>query len=396
MEELDIPASVTKIGSYVFAGCDVLKNLELPEGVTDINRYAFYECMGLETLVIPASVKTIGGRGFAYCENLKEIKVKGAIPANIGSSGEDVFYGTYFARNNEKGIKVPKAALADYQSAWSEWAEYIEGYSIESGKINSEAKADADSPVKGAELTNSKEEILNASGIFTEAEKEQIANGADANVWLELKKVDMSTVSDTDKAAILKKAANFMGEGTELTYFDASLFKQITGQAAQKVSEPGISMKLTIKIPTELLTTDTNVNRTYTIIRLHNGQAEEITGAFDAASGSFTFETDKFSTYAIAYKDTVKSNGGSNGGNGNNGGNNGGDDDQNAPSNNNNNQTIAAGNTTNTPSTGADSTNASATNGTAPKTGDSSAMMAWAVLAVVSLAGIVVFRKKRA
>lgn len=275
------------------------------------------------------------------------------------------------------------------------------------GNINSDAKADADSPVKGASLTNSKEEILNASGIFTEAEKEQIANGSDANVWLELKKVDMSTVSDTDKAAILDKAKNFMGEGTELTYFDASLFKQIAGQTAAKVSEPGIKMKLTIKIPTELLTTDKNVSRAYTIIRLHNGQAEEITGAFDEASGSFTFETDKFSTYAIAYKDTVKNNGG-NGNGGNNGGNNGGsnggsqnnDDDNDDSSDNNNNQTIVAGNTTNTPSTGASantsSNNASASNGTAPKTGDSNAMMAWIVLAVVSLAGIVVFRKKRA
>lgn len=190
-----------------------------------------------------------------------------------------------------------------------------------------------------------------------------------------------------------------MGEGTALTYFDASLFKQIDGQTAAKVSEPGISMKITIKIPTELLTTDTNVNRTYTIIRLHDGQAEEITGEFDEASGSFTFLTDKFSTYAIAYKDTAKNNGGNGGNGGSNGGNQNNDDD-NDDSSDNNNQTIVAGNTTNTPSTGASadasSNNATTSNGTAPKTGDSNAMMAWAVLAVVSLAGIVVFRKKRA
>lgn len=105
------------------------------------------------------------------------------------------------------------------------------------------------------------------------------------------------------------------------------------------------------------------------------------------ATGSFTFEIDKFSTYAIAYKDTAKNNGGD-------GGNQGGDDDQDDSSNdNNNNETIVAGNTTNTSSTGGNASGANASNiaSTAPKTGDSSAMMAWVVLAVVSLAGIVVF-----
>ena len=202
--------------------------------------------------------------------------------------------------------------------------------------------------------------------------------------------MDLSTVPEADQAAILEKAKAYMGEGTALTYFDASLFKQIAGQSAEKVAEPGISMKLTIKIPAELLTNDQNVTREYTIIRLHNGQAEEIKGAFNEAAGEFSFETDKFSTYAIAYKDTAKSNGGNGNGNGNAGGNN------NAGGNTNTANTSATGTDTNAAAdTSADNAQTAVTS---PKTGEGNAMMIWAMAALISLAGagVILYRIKRA
>lgn len=94
-----------------------------------------------------------------------------------------------------------------------------------------------------------------------------------------------------------------MGNNPTITYFDADLFKQVGSGVKQQITEPGIAMKITIVIPDELLNADKTVSREYKIIRLHEGQVDVINGTFDSTTGEFTFETDKFSTYAIVYKD---------------------------------------------------------------------------------------------
>lgn len=308
LKSVIIPETVKTIGEMSFANCDVLTDVTIATGVTSIGTAAFVRC-ALESITIPASVTEIGADAFYGIGTLKEVKVEGTNPASIGGSA---FGETWFVTNGEKGIKVPAGTVDTYKEKWSDWANYIDGSdsgSSGSGNLNSETKADEDSPIKDASLTNSKEELLGATGIFTDAEKQLIESGKDAKVWMQLDKVDLSTISVEDQTAINEKAKDFMGSGTELTYFDASLFKQIEGQSAEKVAEPGISMKLTIKIPTELITNDQSVDRTYSIIRLHNGTAEKIGGTFNKTTGEFSFETDKFSTYAIAYKDTAKGSG---------------------------------------------------------------------------------------
>ena len=347
---IEFQSGVTQIKATAFNNLKSLTSVTFPDTVRIIEHSVFSGCEKLESITLPASVKSIDMAAFYGCSSLKEVKVEGTSPASILGG---IFSNTWFVQNGVKGIKVPEGTVDTYKARWSEWADYIceadsgsTGGST-GGTLNSNATAAEDSPVKGASLTNSKEELL-ASGIFTDAERQQIAGGTDANVWLELNKVDLSTVPEADQAAILEKAKAYMGEGTTLTYFDASLFKQIAGQSAEKVAEPGISMKLTIKIPAELLTNDQNVTREYTIIRLHNGQAEEIKGVFNAAAGEFSFETDKFSTYAIAYKDTIKNNGGNGNGNGNVDGNGSGNGN-------------AGGNTANTSSAGTDTNTAADT-----------------------------------
>ena len=55
------------------------------------------------------------------------------------------------------------------------------------------------------------------------------------------------------------------------------------------------------------------------MIRLHNNQVEVLEGNFNKTTNEFTFQTDKFSTYGIVYKDT-KNSSGSSGGSGGSGG----------------------------------------------------------------------------
>ena len=67
--------------------------------------------------------------------------------------------------------------------------------------------------------------------------------------------------------------------------------------------EPGI--EIIFNIDPDLLKCKAGYERTYKLLRMHNGTVEEIENAkFDTTAGTVTFTTNKFSTYAIAYKDT--------------------------------------------------------------------------------------------
>ena len=172
-----------------------------------------------------------------------------------------------------------------------------------SGTLEKNAEVAPESPIQEATLDNKKSELLNAPNIFTDGEKQQIAGGTDAKVWLEVTKTDESNIPTVDKTKVENEAKNIMGDHPTITYFDVDLFKQIAGEAKERLHEPGINIKVTIEIPSDLLNHDRTIVREYKIIRLHDNDVSVLSGEFDEASKEFTFETDKFSTYAIAYSD---------------------------------------------------------------------------------------------
>ena len=52
-----------------------------------------------------------------------------------------------------------------------------------------------------------------------------------------------------------------------------------------------------------MLNKDTYVVRKYQIVRVHEGEVSILDAVFDEATGEISFETDKFSTYALIYED---------------------------------------------------------------------------------------------
>lgn len=70
VEEIEIPSSVTRIGTYAFRDAVNLKSVTIPDSVTRIDSYAFYGCRSLRSINIPDSVTIIGGSAFRGCENL--------------------------------------------------------------------------------------------------------------------------------------------------------------------------------------------------------------------------------------------------------------------------------------------------------------------------------------
>ncbi|MGN0327835.1 MAG: hypothetical protein ACI4D4_02515 [Lachnospira sp.] len=179
----------------------------------------------------------------------------------------------------------------------------------DNGKFEKEAEVTETSPIKEATLDNNKSDFVSAdSKIFSDEEKAAIANGTiEAKVWVSIDGKDEAAVSQEDKTKIEDAAKKAVGnDNLDITYFDATLFKKV-GTQQTTVAEPGIDIKVTIKIPEKLINTDSTKNREYSIIRLHgeDGSVETLGGTFNSETGEFTFVTDKFSTYAIVYKDVA-------------------------------------------------------------------------------------------
>jgi len=178
----------------------------------------------------------------------------------------------------------------------------------------------------------------------------EVAEGV--NVWLDVQ--DMSaSVPQTDKNLIKDKS----GDYTVGLYLDINLFKKVGGNDATKVTETNGKVKASIAIPESLWKS----GRTFEIIRVHDGVATAIAGTYDEKTHVFTFETDKFSTYALAYKDQASSS------------------------------------DSGTTSKSGSSNSSNSTQPTSPKTGDSNDIRVWYLLLIASLGGLglLFFSKKK-
>ncbi len=86
-------------------------------------------------------------------------------------------------------------------------------------------------------------------------------------------------------------------------YLNLNLTLKISGRADRQITDLSAPMYIAITIPQNLVNHDSSIERTYRIVRIHDGVATLIDGTYDAATNQFTFATDGFSTYALAYED---------------------------------------------------------------------------------------------
>ena len=86
---IEIPNSVTSIGSSAFEGCEALTSINIPNSVTEIGDDAFWGCKALTSVTIPNSVTSIGRSAFRGCIALTSIE----IPNSVTSIGKSAFEG---------------------------------------------------------------------------------------------------------------------------------------------------------------------------------------------------------------------------------------------------------------------------------------------------------------
>lgn len=138
--------------------------------------------------------------------------------------------------------------------------------------------------------------------LCTAAEQEKIATGTPLYVSMNVANIT-ATVSQTEKELVKNAAKGYnIGE-----YLDITLYKQLGDDPKIQVTEVNGMLQLGITIPTALLNTDPSVDRTYKIVRVHEGEATLLDGTFDKATGVFNVNSNLYSTYAIVYTDSAVS-----------------------------------------------------------------------------------------
>ena len=127
---------------------------------------------------------------------------------------------------------------------------------------------------------------------ITANELSEIAEGKKVEIVLEVKEAPVNELIETNTKGYK------VGK-----YLDITLYKNIDG-TNESIHELTKVMKVTIKVPEELINKDSKTKREYYIARSHNGKVDILETKYDEKTNSLTFETDKFSDYAILYKDT--------------------------------------------------------------------------------------------
>jgi hypothetical protein len=95
-------------------------------------------------------------------------------------------------------------------------------------------------------------------------------------------------------------------------YFDITVEKKVGSNSAVEVKEtPNGALSISMELPTNLLNTDSLKTRSYSVVRYH---VDEKTGTAlvdilpcSFENGKITFESDKFSVYAVIYSDSTVS-----------------------------------------------------------------------------------------
>lgn len=137
---------------------------------------------------------------------------------------------------------------------------------------------------------------------LTEEEEEAIEKGEDLKITLSVEKAD--NIPDEDKAKIEAEVPEDFKIGLSL---DINLSKQVGNFIKNIVKLLKHKIDIAVELPPELINTDDSMTREYAIIHLHDGKIEIIRDCiFDPVTKRLRFPVDKFSVYAIAYKDTPK------------------------------------------------------------------------------------------
>ena len=119
-----IPDSVNTIGQCAFSWCESLKSITIPEGVTELpdgtaqNTYygVFNDCYQLETVNLPSTLTKLGTFTFQNCTSLKTISIPKSV-TDFGEKPSSEIYAPFYGCSNLKTVY--------YDGTMNEWIALI-------------------------------------------------------------------------------------------------------------------------------------------------------------------------------------------------------------------------------------------------------------------------------
>ena len=164
---------------------------------------------------------------------------------------------------------------------------------------------EVDEPIFGIVDTEGVDAVLGESIENNEKVNEALNNGQNVTSSVEItttkepSKEEVTLITDT----LAKKAEDAKIVG----YYDISVLLKADGVEIDRLTTLSNPIALTIVLPTELQEVAEGFTRTYYVVRVHAGKAELLETTLSEDGKSLTFETDKFSTYALTYVDSLAS-----------------------------------------------------------------------------------------
>ncbi len=170
------------------------------------------------------------------------------------------------------------------------------------GAIEFEAWSEDDD---GFAIDKSNEEMIDT--FITSDEKKKAENGYNVYLWMDKNNVDNS-ITDEEKAKI-KAAA---GDGFVIgRCYDILLYKYIESLTDEDdydfipIEETSNPIGMSFALPEKLTNVPEGVTREYKVVRVHNEKVEVIPSTYDAKTKTISFASDRFSYFAITYKDSA-------------------------------------------------------------------------------------------
>ena len=127
---------------HLFLNGQEIKNLIIPETVQELKSYVFQKCRGLTSVEIPNSVTSIGIEAFAFCSGLTSIE----FPNSVTSIGRSAFNGC----SGLTSIKIPNSVtFIDNNQVFADCTS-LESITVESGNTVYDSRNNCNAIIKTA------------------------------------------------------------------------------------------------------------------------------------------------------------------------------------------------------------------------------------------------------
>ena len=323
IENIEIPDNATRIGNMAFESCKSLVEIYIPgnckigdagapndfsnctslrkvtigEGmkVLEDNCFPFFECASLKEVVLPETLEKIGSGAFYGCISLKSI----IVPKSVKEIGEMAlgYYRTddYVIVDDNNSAKITDFTIYGTKGTEAERYAKENGFRfVEAGTLDD--ATDASANVGNGSLSENVDDLNDK--VLNDEERKALKDGNVVTVYITINDAD-STVSTEDKSMV----ENGLKNSVLGMYLNINLFSKVGNNEARQVTDTNGAVKIKFTVPDKLLNKDKSIERTYQIVRIHNGKRTVIDVTFNNKDNTISFESDKFSTYALVYTD---------------------------------------------------------------------------------------------